>query len=275
MLITASDLALTYNGHRVVDGFNLKLNERSVIGLVGPNGSGKTTVLRGLAGLLEPVSGNALIGGKQAARMDKQQRARMVGWVPQQESSAWPLTVQEVVRLGRAPHRGWFMPFTPADMEIVERSLARADLLDLKHRPVTKLSGGEFQRVLIARVLAQEPRVMILDEPTTSLDIQHQIQVLDLVRGLVQEQGLSIIMAIHDLNMAARYCDGLVLMHKGRQISSGLPEEVLTPENFRAVFGVDARLYRDPWNEWAVTVRDGHKDGYEKDTTGTKRLVDR
>ena len=160
MLLSANDLSLTYNGHLVVDGFNLELKERSIVGLIGPNGSGKTTVLRGLAGFMKPVSGTALINGKDAARMDKQLRARLVGWVPQQESSAWPLTVQEVVRLGRAPHRGWFMPFTTDDMEIVEQSLDRADLLPLKNRPVTKLSGGEFQRVLIARVLAQEPQAL-------------------------------------------------------------------------------------------------------------------
>jgi iron complex transport system ATP-binding protein len=256
MLLSANSLSLTYNGHLVVDGFNLNLQEKTIIGLVGPNGSGKTTVLRGLAGLLEPVSGTARINGKNAAHMDKQLRARMVGWVPQQESSAWPLTVQEVVRLGRAPHRGWFMPFTAADGEIVDQSLDRADLLPLKHRLVTKLSGGEFQRVLIARVLAQEPQVLLLDEPTTSLDIQHQIQVLDLVRSLVHEKGLSIVMAIHDLNLAARYCDQLVLLNNGRQVSAGSPEDVLTPENFKTVFGVEARLYRDPWNEWAVSVHD-------------------
>ena len=168
------------------------------------------------------------------------------------------------MRLGRAPHRGRFMPFTSADMEIVEKALERADLLDLRHRPVTKLSGGEFQRVLIARVLAQQPQVLLLDEPTTSLDIQHQVQVLDLIRGLVHDRGLAIIMAIHDLNLAARYCDHLILLHHGRQISSGSPEDVFTPQNFRAVFGVEARLYRDPWNEWAVTVRDGWKEGPEK-----------
>jgi iron complex transport system ATP-binding protein len=257
MLLSANSLSLIYNGHKVVDNFNLDLQEKSIIGLIGPNGSGKTTVLRGLAGLLEPVSGSALIDGKEAAHMDKQLRARLVGWVPQQESSAWPLTVQEVVRLGRAPHRGWFMPFTEDDVEIVDRSLDRADLLPLKHRAVTKLSGGEFQRVLIARVLAQEPKVLLLDEPTTSLDIQHQIQVLDLVRSLVHEKGLAIIMAIHDLNLAARYCDNLVLLDHGRQVSAGSPEDVLTPENFQSVFGVEACLYRDPWNEWAVSVRDG------------------
>jgi iron complex transport system ATP-binding protein len=260
MLLSAKALSLTYNGHLVVDGFNLELQEKTIVGLIGPNGSGKTTVLRGLAGLLQPVTGSALINGKEAAHMDKQLRARLVGWVPQQESSAWPLTVQEVVQLGRAPHRGWFMPFTAGDKDMVEQSLDRADLLSLKHRPVTKLSGGEFQRVLIARVLAQEPQALLLDEPTTSLDIQHQIQVLDLVRSLVKEKGLSIVMAIHDLNLAARYCDHLILLHHGRQVSAGSPEKVLTPENFRSVFGVDARLYRDPWNEWAVTVRNEHKE---------------
>ena len=141
-----------------------------------------------------------MVEGKNASTLDKRLRARKIGWVPQQESAAWPLTVVEVVRLGRAPHRGWLMPFTSEDMDIVECALARADLLTLKHRPVNKLSGGEFQRVLIARVLAQEPEALLLDEPTASLDIHHQIQVLDLVRSLVHEKGLSVVMAIHDLN---------------------------------------------------------------------------
>jgi iron complex transport system ATP-binding protein len=147
------------------------------------------------------------------------------------------------------------MPFTAEDMDIVERALARADLLALKHRPVNKLSGGEFQRVLIARVLAQEPEALLLDEPTASLDIHHQIQVLDLVRSLVHEKGLSVVMAIHDLNLAVRYCDQLVLLNRGKQVSAGTPEEVLTPENLHTVFGVDARLYRNPWGAWAVSVQ--------------------
>lgn len=255
MLLSANSLSLSYNGHNVVEGFNLSIPERTIVGLVGPNGSGKTTILRALAGLIEPRAGTALVQGKHASRLDKRLRARKIGWVPQQESAAWPLTVAEVVRLGRAPHRGWLMPFTAEDMKIVECALARADLLALKHRPVNKLSGGEFQRVLIARVLAQEPEALLLDEPTASLDIHHQIQVLGLVRGLVHEKGLSVVMAIHDLNLAVRYCDQLVLLDRGRQVSAGTPEEVLTPQNLRAVFGVDAQLYRDPWGAWAVSVQ--------------------
>jgi iron complex transport system ATP-binding protein len=255
MLISANSLSLSYNGHNVVEGFNLSIPERTIIGLVGPNGSGKTTILRALAGLIEPRAGTALVEGKPSAHLDKRFRARKIGWVPQQESAAWPLTVSEVVRLGRAPHRGWLMPFTADDMKIVESALARADLLDLQHRPVNKLSGGEFQRVLIARVLAQEPEALLLDEPTSSLEIHHQVQVLDLVRGLVHEKGLSVVMAIHDLNLAVKYCDQLVLLSGGKQVSAGRPEEVLTPENLRAAFGVDARLYRDPWGAWAVSVQ--------------------
>lgn len=255
MLISANSLSLSYNGHNVVEGFNLSIPKQTIVGLVGPNGSGKTTILRALAGLIEPRAGTALVQGKHAFHLDKRLRARKIGWVPQQESAAWPLTVAEVVRLGRAPHRGWLMPFTTDDMKIVEHALARADLLELKHRPVNKLSGGEFQRVLIARVLAQEPEALLLDEPTASLDIHHQIQVLDLVRSLVSEKGLSVVMAIHDLNLAVRYCDQLVLLNRGRQVSAGTPEEVLTPQNLHTVFGVNAQLYRDPWGAWAVSVQ--------------------
>jgi len=263
MLISANSLSLSYNGHAVVQDFNLSIPPRTVIGLVGPNGSGKTTILRALAGLIEPRAGTALVQGKPASRLDKRLRARKIGWVPQQESAAWPLTVSEVVRLGRVPHRGWLMPFTADDIKIVECALARADLLALKHRPVDKLSGGEFQRVLIARVLAQEPEALLLDEPTASLDINHQIQILDLIRSLVQEKGLSVVMAIHDLNLAVRYCDQLVLLNNGRQVSAGVPEEVLTPKNLRAVFGVEARLYRDPWGAWAVSVQNTNKEKHD------------
>lgn len=255
MLLSANSLSLSYNGHAVVQDFSLSILPGTIVGLVGPNGSGKTTILRALAGLIEPRAGTALVQGKQASRLDKRLRARKIGWVPQQESAAWPLTVSEVVRLGRAPHRGWLMPYTAADMKIVEHALARADLLSLKHRPVNKLSGGEFQRVLIARVLAQETEALLLDEPTASLDIHHQVKVLDLIRDLVQEKGLSVVMAIHDLNLAVRYCDKLVLLNGGRQVSAGTPEEVLTPENLHTVFGVNARLYRDPWGAWAVSVQ--------------------
>jgi iron complex transport system ATP-binding protein len=181
-----------------------------------------------------------------------------VGWVPQREALAWPLTVGETVQLGRAPHRGWFLPYTSQDSLVVDRALQQTELAPLQDRPIDKLSGGEFQRVLIARALAQEPDLLLLDEPTANLDVHHQIQVLDLVQCLVREGELTVVMAIHDLSLAARYCDRLVLLHEGEVTGMGEPEAVLTPENLRKVFGIEARLFRDPWGDWVVGVRGGN-----------------
>jgi iron complex transport system ATP-binding protein len=255
VLLSANSLSLRYNESPVVQDFSLSVAPKTMIGLIGPNGGGKTTILRALAGLIEPAAGTVTVSGKQAYRMERRVRARCIGWVPQQEIAPWMLTVIEMVHLGRAPHRGWLLPYTADDKRVVELALTRTDLLSLKYRPVNKLSGGEFQRVLIARVLAQEPQVLLLDEPTANLDIHHQVEILELVRDLIEEKELSVVMAVHDLNLAARYCDQLILLHNGRQVSAGTPEHVLTSENLSMVFGVEAQLYRDPWGYWSVSVR--------------------
>ena len=175
--------------------------------------------------------------------------------MPQGETNVWPLAVEEIVMLGRAPHRGWLMPMSRTDRKAVDRALARAGLSELRGRLINKLSGGERQRVMIARALAQEPSILLLDEPTANLDVRHQIQVLDLVRQLVDSGSLTAILAIHDLSLAARYCDRLVLLHEGCEYAVGSPEEVLTTENLRVVYGVDAELYRDPYGQWALSVQ--------------------
>lgn len=257
IFLQAKNLSLGYNGHKVVRDFNLAVPQSTIVGLIGPNGSGKTTILRAFAGLLQPFSGAILIRGKAIDLLKSQNRARWIGWVPQREALAWPLTVEETVQLGRAPHRGWFLPYTKHDFYMVSQALKQTELISLYERSVDCLSGGEFQRVLIARALAQEPEVLLLDEPTANLDVHHQIQVLELVQGLVRQKGLTVVMAIHDLNLAARYCERLILLHQGLQQSTGNPEEVLTTENLRKVFGIEARLYRDPWGDWAVSVRSG------------------
>ena len=256
-ILQAQDLTLGYKHQPVVKGFNASIRQGSVIGLIGPNGSGKTTLLRAFSGLIRPLHGKILLDGQALSEIPARRRAQMIGWVPQREKLAWPLTVKEVVSLGRAPYRGWLLPLTENDQEVINQALSFTDLEELTDRSVEELSGGEFQRVLVARALAQEPRVLLLDEPNASLDIHYQIQVTDLVRELVAQRGITAVIAIHDLSVAARYCDSLILMHHGKKICSGDPQEVLAPEHMRKVFRVETRLYTDPWDHLAVSARNG------------------
>jgi len=254
-VLQASQLSLGYNGLTIVQDFHMKAHSGRIIGLVGPNGSGKTTILRALAGLLKPKKGEVYIQGLDMNKIDSRTRARKIAWVPQRETMTWSLSVEETIQLGRAPHRGWLLPYTAGDHDKVNWALDLTELNNLKERPINKLSGGEFQRVLIARALAQDPIVLLLDEPTANLDVHHQIQVLDLIKNLVVQNNLSVIIAIHDLNLAVRYCDQIHLLDHGQQIGKGKPQDVLTEENLRSVFGIKAKLYQDPWGYWALSVR--------------------
>lgn len=253
--IEVNRLALGYNGRTVVDSLDMSARAGELLGLIGPNGAGKTTVLRALAGLLAPREGVVLVDEQDVQSLDAAARAQTIGLVPQGESMAWPLSVEEVVALGRAPHRGWFLPLSGTDRRAVDRALAQTGLTALRKRSINKLSGGERQRVMIARALAQEPKVLLLDEPTANLDVHHQLRVLDLVRELAAGRQLIGVMAIHDLALAARYCDRLLLLHQGRTHAVGSPDEVLTAENLRSVFGVEAELYRDPRGRWALSIQ--------------------
>ena len=256
--IEVNQLALGYNGRTIVDDLSLNASAGEILGLIGPNGAGKTTVLRAQAGLLTPWQGAVLVDEQDVQGLDASARAQTIGLVPQGESMVWPLSVEETVSLGRAPHRGWFMPLSGGDRAAVERALTHTGLGDLRQRSIKKLSGGERQRVMIARALAQEPKVLLLDEPTANLDVNHQLRVLELVRELANERQLIGVMAIHDLALAARYCDRLLLLHQGKAYAAGRPDEVLTVENLRSVFGVEAELYRDPRGQWALSIQSGH-----------------
>ena len=256
-ILRAKDLSLGYQNKKIIDDFNVTVPQGAVVGLVGPNGSGKTTILRAFAGLIKPLKGKVWLNQQDIWSIPSRKRAQMIGWVPQRERSAWALTVKEIVSLGRAPHRGWLLPLSAADQCVIENVLALTELSDLKDRKVNELSGGEFQRVLIARALAQEPRVLLLDEPTANLDIHHQMQVMDFVKELVAQQAITAIVAIHDLTCAARYCDRLILLSEGRQICDGKPIEVLQSEHIKQVFKVESCLYRDPWDYLTVSVRNG------------------
>jgi iron complex transport system ATP-binding protein len=204
--------------------------------VLGPNGSGKTTLVRIALGALRPSQGSAEIGGRAAHSWSRQALARLVGVVPQREDNLFPQRVRETVLLGRYPHLSMWGRERPEDHAAVERALVACDAEQLADRWVWTLSGGEYQRVRIARALAQEPKLLVLDEPGVSLDLKHEMGLFELVRGLVDTQGLGVLMITHDLNLAARFADSVLLLSEGRMIASGSPAEVLTRETVEAVF---------------------------------------
>lgn len=249
------ECAYAANGRRpILQNIDLALYPGQLVGLIGPNGAGKTTLLRALARLLPLSGGRVLLNGRNIWQLSPRQVARQIGRVPQSANAAWPYSVEHVVRMGRYPHRNWLTFFNGKDAAAVENALARLQLTPFRHRPLNTLSGGEQQRVLIARALAQEPSILLLDEPIANLDINYQHQALSLLQALVQEYQLAALMAIHDLELAARYCDRLVLLNRGQVQVEGLPIEVLQTRHLRAVFGLETQLYRDPAGQWALSV---------------------
>jgi iron complex transport system ATP-binding protein len=239
-------LTLGYNGRSVLHDLQLAVCPGSVLALAGPNGAGKTTLLRALARLLRPQHGAVLLDGRDVWSLSERETARNLGLVPQNEHSDWPLTVEEVVTLGRASHRGWFKPFSTDDRHAVDSALAQTGLVELRERNVNELSGGERQRVLIARALAQQPQSILLDEPTAHLDLRYQGAVLGLVRRLAHERGLALVMSLHDLNLVALYADRVALIADGGIAAEGSPEAVLTAAHLERAYGVPVTIGRHP-----------------------------
>ncbi|MDT9689279.1 ABC transporter ATP-binding protein [Streptomyces sp. P9(2023)] len=223
-------------------GVDLTARPGETVGLVGPNGSGKTTLLRCVYGTLAPTAGRILLDGDDLAALGPKARARRIATVPQDGSTEFELTVHELVALGRSPHKRFWEGDTAADRTRAEAALARVGIAELADRPYPTLSGGERQRALVARALVQDPALLVLDEPTNHLDIRYQLEVLSLVRHL----GTTNLLALHDLNLAAAYCDRLYVLERGRVIAEGAPAEVLTPALLRAVYGVEAEVIPHP-----------------------------
>ena len=227
-----------------VERVSLAVRGGECVALVGPNGAGKTTLLRALLGHVPCASGRALALGRDAQSWSRDALARMVGVVSQREEPAFPLTVREAVEMGRYPHLGAWRAPGSADRAAVERAMRRADVAALGDRWVETLSGGEWQRVRIARALAQEPRVLVLDEPTASLDLSHEMQLFELVLDLVRRDGLAALIVSHHINLAARFADRLVLLAAGRVVADGRSEVVLEPQRLAAVFGWPVAVHR-------------------------------
>lgn len=238
MTLAARDLRWDAGGRTVVDGVTLEAAPGQMLGLVGPNGSGKSSLLRLLCGLRKVRSGVVTLGGMDIGSLSRRAVARRVAVVEQHAGTQAQVTVEEVVRLGRTPHRGALSPWTETDEEAVVSALARVGMDTRRDQPWATLSGGERQRAQIARALAQEPTELVLDEPTNHLDVRHQLDALALVRGL----GVTSIVALHDLNLAALFCDEVAVLDGGRLVRSGPPEAVLTAEMIAQVFGVRAEV---------------------------------
>ena len=220
-----------------LDNVSLALRPGDFHAVLGPNGSGKTTLVRVALGVLPPRRGTAELLGRAVARWSRRELARVVGVVPQREENLFPQRVRETVMLGRYPHLSLWGAMGSDDRAAVARALDRCDVAQLADRSIWTLSGGEYQRVRLARALAQEPRLLVLDEPTTSLDVRHEMELFELVRALADEHRLAILLVTHHLNLAARFADRLLLLSGGRAVADGAPADVLTRETVETVFG--------------------------------------
>jgi iron complex transport system ATP-binding protein len=242
MSIEAHDVDWSAAGRLIVHGVDCRVEPGSLVGVIGPNGSGKSSFLRCLAGLRTADDGVILVQGDTLSSLGRREVARRLAFLDQEATGDLPLTVLEVVMLGRTPHKGLFDRDDDRDRAIAARALAATELTGFEDRAWTTLSGGERQRARIARAIAQEPSILLLDEPTNHLDVSHQLQVLRLVRRL----GLACLAALHDLNLAAMFCDSLIVLHEGRVVATGRPAEVLTAALVRDVYGVDCEIVSHP-----------------------------
>ena len=252
--LEASDLTLGYTDTAVVRDLDLQVPHGRITVIVGANACGKSTLLRGLARLLRPRSGSVLLDGEAIHRLPTRQVARTLGLLPQNPVAPEGVTVADLVGRGRHPHHGPFARWTSADDEAVAEALALTDTLGLADRVVDELSGGQRQRVWIAMALAQGTDQLLLDEPTTYLDVAHQVEMLDLLAELNARRGTTIVMVLHDLNLSARYADHLVALHTGRIVAEGSPREVVTEEVVCTVFGLDNRVIDDPVSHTPLVV---------------------
>jgi iron complex transport system ATP-binding protein len=247
-LLSADSVTFAYDGVAapVLDGVSLSIERRTIAGVLGPNGSGKTTLLKVLAGLLHPSAGRVWLDGEDVRKIPRRRLAQRLAVVPQETHPAFEYTVLEMVLMGRYPHLGAFEVEGPRDLQVAREAMAATGTGALEARRFDRLSGGEKQRVVVAAALAQAADVLLLDEPTASLDLGYQLDIAALIASLNRERGATIVLSTHDLNFAASVCHHLVLLRNGHIIAAGRTGDVLTPSNIRRLYDVDAEVHQHP-----------------------------
>lgn len=245
-LFDAQELSLQYDKQRIVDNLSLRIQPHKITVLIGPNGCGKSTLLKGLARQLPATNGQLLFNGQAIASQSTKSVAKALGILPQSPTTFESITVAELVALGRYPHQQLFQQWSAADQKALDTALAYTQLTDFIHSPVDTLSGGQRQRAWIAMTLAQQTPTLLLDEPTTYLDLAHQIDILNLLQFLNKTQQRSVVMVLHDLNLACRYADELIVMKAGTVVAQGSPQSIMTPTLLQSVFNLDCHIINDP-----------------------------
>lgn len=242
-MLRIEDLSLSYGDKPVVQNLSLRVKKGQVVSIIGPNASGKSTILKSIAGIIKPVSGKIFIEEKDISKMDSKKLAQKVSILLQQNKTLDDMSIEELVYFGRYPHKKWFEGFEASDKKIIEEVMKLTNTFALRDKTLETLSGGERQRAWIAMALAQEPDILLFDEPTTYLDLAHQIEFLELVNRLNKETGVTVVLVLHDLNQAARYGNYLFAMKEGKIFAQGSPEEVLNPQNILNIYNIEAKIF--------------------------------
>jgi iron complex transport system ATP-binding protein len=269
---SGTDLVISYaaSDGPVIDGESLQVPPGKVTALVGPNGSGKSTLLKGLADQLGIDAGTVELDGEEIQTLEPKELARNLGLLSQENTAPESITVEKLVEHGRYPHRGFFDGLTDVDYAAIDRAIELAGIEHLRHRPVSSLSGGQKQLVWIAMVLAQDPDVLLLDEPTTFLDLHHQLEVMDIVQTLRDDSETTVVLVLHDINQAARYADHMIALKDGRIHARGPPADVVTTELLAEVFEIDARVDRTDRGPRIEPLRARHDGTRPSETTASK-----
>jgi iron complex transport system ATP-binding protein len=261
MKLKVQDIEFSYASVPILKDVCIELAASEMLSVVGPNGAGKSTLIRCIDKILKPQRGIILLDERDIKELRLMELAKKIGYIPQSVSQVFPATVFDAVLMGRRPHLGWRA--TEKDTDKVLETLHLLHIEDLAMREINELSGGQLQKVFIARALAQDPDVLLLDEPTSNLDIKHQLEVMSIIERIVKEKGISAIMAIHDLNLAARYADRIIMMNSGKIVSAGDPASVLTRDNIKRVYGVEANVNYNDGKLYIVPLRPIKQNGDE------------